>query len=260
MKVGNPQDAFTMSKLSSPAVPKELSALSRKESPEQIMAAAQSFEAIFVNQLLKSMRATLPEDGLMENSFAKGMFTEMLDKEYAQMSVKSRSFGLADMIARQFGINPDDLKSALPTTDGDSLNATPDLHHTSSYSISYQPKHAKADTEDEFDKGKQRLETDTSKSAKESRIDEYGEEFPAWAMEEIKDVPRENNLWEEDPMPQQTKAEDQSKKEDQPKTHSLLDFAAPHQSQVIPGLSPPKQSQVLKAYQELLNPERFQQK
>jgi Rod binding domain-containing protein len=253
MKVGNPQDAFTMSKLSSPAVPKELSALSRKESPEQVMAAAQSFEAIFVNQLLKSMRATLPEDGLMENSFAKGMFTEMLDKEYAQMSVKSRSFGLADMIARQFGINPDDLKSALPSTDGDSLNGTPNLH-SSSYSISYQPKQAQIPTEDEFDKGKKRLESDTQKDQKDSRIDEYGEEFPSWAMEEIKDVPRENNLWEEEGLPSQTKAKEQ------PKTNSLLDFSEQNQSQVVPGLSPPKQSQVLKAYQELLNPERFQQK
>jgi Rod binding domain-containing protein len=261
MKISNPQDAMTLSKLSSPTVPNEIKAV-RKETPEQVMAAAQSFEAIFVNQLLKSMRSTLPEDGLMESSFAKNTFTEMLDKEYAQMASKSRSFGLADMIARQFGINPDDLRSAVPDQGGDSLNATPDLK-SGSYSINHHPN--VEDEVDVFEMGKQRL-NQSSKDAPAPKVDEYGEELPSWAFSEIKSGPvLDEALWQEDGVPnlladppKDQKVNNQSTKAK--KANPLKESIFQEENsvmQLLPGLSPPKQSQALKAYQELLAPEIY---
>jgi Rod binding domain-containing protein len=277
MKISSPQDAMTLSKLSSPTVPSELKT-GRKESPEQVMAAAQSFEAIFVNQLLKSMRSTLPEDGLMESSFAKNTFTEMLDKEYAQMASKSRSFGLADMIARQFGINPDDLKTAVPDQGGDSLNATPDLKG-GSYSINHHPNID--DSADAFEIGRQKL-NNSSKEVQATKQDEYGEDIPAWAFSEIKEGPvLDEALWQEDGLasnmlsekPQeakQTEAKQTEAKQNTTKATPKLNSKAkqsilPTESmleensvmQLLPGLSPPKQSQALKAYQELLAPEIY---
>ena len=73
--------------------------------PEAIREAAKAFESIFVNELMKSMRKTLPEDGLLNSGFANGVFNGMLDQEYAQIASRSGQIGLADIIAEQLGAN-----------------------------------------------------------------------------------------------------------------------------------------------------------
>ena len=71
--------------------------------PEAIREVAKQFESIFLHQVFKSMRATVPKEGLMGGGFGSEVFTDMLDQQYADIASKSGSLGLADVIARQLG-------------------------------------------------------------------------------------------------------------------------------------------------------------
>ena len=64
-----------------------------------IRAAAKQFEAIFMQQLMKSMRESSLASGMLENSGTQ-MGTEMLDAQFAD-KMSGLPGGLSDMIARQ---------------------------------------------------------------------------------------------------------------------------------------------------------------
>ena len=83
-----------------------------EDSPEAIREAAKAFESIFVNELMKSMRKTLPEDGMLNSGFANGVFNGMLDQEYSQIASRSGQIGLAKVIAEQLGAGPDPYSDA----------------------------------------------------------------------------------------------------------------------------------------------------
>lgn len=71
-----------------------------RQSPDQALkAAAQQFETVFMNMMLKSMRDATPQDGMFDSEQTK-MFTGMLDQQLAQ-NMSSRGVGLADMMVRQ---------------------------------------------------------------------------------------------------------------------------------------------------------------
>ena len=61
--------------------------------------AAAQFEALFMQELLKSMRAAVPKSGLLDGA-GTDQYTSMLDSQLAQ-SLSGRAGGLADVIARQ---------------------------------------------------------------------------------------------------------------------------------------------------------------
>jgi flagellar protein FlgJ len=69
-------------------------------SPDKALkAAAQQFEAVFLNMMLKSMRDATPQDGVLDNQQTK-MYTGMLDQQLAQ-SMANRGIGLADIMVKQ---------------------------------------------------------------------------------------------------------------------------------------------------------------
>lgn len=71
-----------------------------KQSPDKALkAAAQQFESIFLNMMLKSMRDATPQDGMFDSEQTR-MFTGMLDQQLAQ-SMAGRGVGLADIMVRQ---------------------------------------------------------------------------------------------------------------------------------------------------------------
>lgn len=71
-----------------------------KKSPDQALkAAAQQFESVFLNMMLKSMREATPQDGMFDNDQTR-MFTSMLDQQLAQ-SMANKGIGLADMMVKQ---------------------------------------------------------------------------------------------------------------------------------------------------------------
>lgn len=74
-----------------------------QNSPEALKAAAKQFEALFLNMIMKSMRAATPQDGPMDNDQTK-MYTSMLDQQISQ-NLANRGVGLADMLVRQLSAN-----------------------------------------------------------------------------------------------------------------------------------------------------------
>jgi flagellar protein FlgJ len=63
--------------------------------------AANNFEAIFIQQMLKTMRKTSFESDLLPKSEGEKVFQSLLDEQYAQISAKSGSLGLGEMIYQQ---------------------------------------------------------------------------------------------------------------------------------------------------------------
>jgi peptidoglycan hydrolase FlgJ len=56
---------------------------------------AKEFESLFMDQIVKGMRKTVPTD---ESSNALGIYTDMLDSEHAKTMTESREFGIRKMI------------------------------------------------------------------------------------------------------------------------------------------------------------------
>jgi len=60
---------------------------------------AQDFEAMFIHQMLKSMRNTVPKDEDM--STGRRIFTEMMDEQIANTASRTGNFGLAQIIYKE---------------------------------------------------------------------------------------------------------------------------------------------------------------
>lgn len=71
----------------------------KQSSPEALKQAAQQFEAVFMNMLMKSMRDATPQDGLFESEQTR-LYTSMLDQQLSQR-MASRGIGLAEVMVRQ---------------------------------------------------------------------------------------------------------------------------------------------------------------
>ncbi len=78
------------------------------QSPEAIKEVAKQFEALFMNMLLKSMRAATPQESPFDNEQTR-TFTAMLDQQLSS-DLAQRGLGLADVLAKQLskGVNPAD--------------------------------------------------------------------------------------------------------------------------------------------------------
>ncbi|PRA26793.1 flagellar assembly peptidoglycan hydrolase FlgJ [Pseudomonas poae] len=61
--------------------------------------ASKQFEAVFIQMMLKSMRAAVPKSEMSSNSQTE-MYTEMLDQQWAQ-SLSGKGIGLAEQLTRQ---------------------------------------------------------------------------------------------------------------------------------------------------------------
>lgn len=83
----------------------DLRAKFRNDPQAGLKAAAQQFEAMFLQMVLKSMRDATPQDGLL-NSDQSRFYTSMLDQQLAQdMAGKGRGLGFARLIEQQLGRN-----------------------------------------------------------------------------------------------------------------------------------------------------------
>jgi peptidoglycan hydrolase FlgJ len=85
--------------------------------------AARQFEALFMNEMVKSMRAATPTSGLFEDNAGSQLSTEMLDREYSS-KLSGMKNGLSEAILkqleRQMGLSP----GPIPVTG--SANNTPE--------------------------------------------------------------------------------------------------------------------------------------
>ena len=61
----------------------------------------QQFEAIFIQQMYKEMRKTIPDDGLIQRGNADEIYAQMLDLEAAKVTAQQGGIGLADLMMEQ---------------------------------------------------------------------------------------------------------------------------------------------------------------
>jgi flagellar protein FlgJ len=97
----------------------DLSALRRSgkaDSPEALRAAAQQFEGLFMNMVMKSMRDATPQDSPFDSQQSR-MYTSMLDQKISD-NFSKRGMGLADALMRQLSNN-----AAGPTLPGQEAGA-----------------------------------------------------------------------------------------------------------------------------------------
>jgi len=75
--------------------------LSAGKDPQKLKQACAEFESLFLNYLLKSMRASVPEGGLIDQSEESKMFKAMLDEKLADEISASGGLGLGEILYQQ---------------------------------------------------------------------------------------------------------------------------------------------------------------
>ncbi len=69
--------------------------------PQQLKGAAAQFEAVFIQQMFKEMRNTVPDEGLIPRNSADDMYTQMQDAEAAKIMAERGGIGLAEMMLQE---------------------------------------------------------------------------------------------------------------------------------------------------------------
>lgn len=86
----------------------------KNPTPESAREVAQQFEALFVQTMLKSMRAAMPGDALVGGQ-QEAQYQDLLDRQLSANMAQSRGFGLAPIIEQQLlanmGFSPDESKA-----------------------------------------------------------------------------------------------------------------------------------------------------
>ncbi len=68
---------------------------------DRLWQASRQFETLFVEQMLSSMRKTVPDSGLIKKGFADDVQTSMLDQAIAEAVGKQGRMGIAQSLYRQ---------------------------------------------------------------------------------------------------------------------------------------------------------------
>lgn len=76
-------------------------ATAKSDEDAKLKKACKEMEAVFLNMMLSSMRATVPKGNLLGNSSQEQMLTSMLDTELTKNMAQAGGMGLADMLYRQ---------------------------------------------------------------------------------------------------------------------------------------------------------------
>ncbi len=70
--------------------------------------ACSDFESLFINNLFKEMRASVPKDGLIGGGKAEEMFASMLDQQVAQKIAENRGIGISSALFEKLRSNLND--------------------------------------------------------------------------------------------------------------------------------------------------------
>ena len=81
--------------------------------------ASRDLEGVFVEQLFKAMRETVPENSLFDGGAGEEMFTSMMDSHFATQVPEQWQSGMGEALYRQ-------LRAALGGAAGESASSTPD--------------------------------------------------------------------------------------------------------------------------------------
>jgi peptidoglycan hydrolase FlgJ len=67
----------------------------------KVRKSCREFEAIYINELYKGMRKTIPDSGLFEKNMADTMYKEMLDMEMAKQTAEGDGMGIGKAMYEQ---------------------------------------------------------------------------------------------------------------------------------------------------------------
>jgi flagellar protein FlgJ len=85
-----------------PTVPSAQGASSKIDKDSALYKACEDFQAVFIKQMLDTMRKTVDKTGgLVEQGQGEKVFEDMLYDEYSKTMSKNAGFGLADSIYHQ---------------------------------------------------------------------------------------------------------------------------------------------------------------
>ncbi len=82
-------------------VSSQVKATARDRDPVKLREKAQEFEAIFIQQMFKEMRKTIPQEGLIESDNATETYNQLQDMEAARLAARQGGIGLAELMMQQ---------------------------------------------------------------------------------------------------------------------------------------------------------------
>lgn len=68
---------------------------------KQARETAESFEAVFLSQMLEHMFSGIKTDGMFGGGYSEGIYRSMMNEQYAEAMTKSGGIGIADAVYRQ---------------------------------------------------------------------------------------------------------------------------------------------------------------
>ena len=73
----------------------------KKIDREKLKKACTGFEALFMSQMMKSMRQTIPQTGFLGKGLGNDIYQGLMDQELSQKLSQSKGLGLGKVIYRQ---------------------------------------------------------------------------------------------------------------------------------------------------------------
>ncbi|HTY60973.1 MAG TPA: peptidoglycan DD-metalloendopeptidase family protein [Acidobacteriota bacterium] len=97
-----------------------LQGASGSKKKDDLKKVSQEFEAIFIAHLLKVMRETVEDSGLLEGGFGKSIYTEMFDQEVSLNLAKKGTLGISNLLYQSLSkaINDGEGKNVSIPADG----------------------------------------------------------------------------------------------------------------------------------------------
>lgn len=111
MKIGGGSlDASTLRLMKEPEAgfggssARSLSSDKTLNSKEKIASLAREFESVFMGQMIKAMRTTIPKSGLVDGGHGEEIYTSLLDEELSRRMSYSQQGGLSQALADQLNM------------------------------------------------------------------------------------------------------------------------------------------------------------
>ena len=79
-------------------LPMRPAAASLEDLEKKTQDAAKMYEKLFLREMVKAMRQTVPDSGLVKKSQTEASFKEQLEGEYAESWGETGGIGLSDMV------------------------------------------------------------------------------------------------------------------------------------------------------------------
>lgn len=95
---------LTVNFKSVPEVPGSPTSMPKTPSSKDLQSLRKScrdFEAIYIQEMYKAMRKTVPDSGLFEKDMASELYKEMLDMEVAKSTAAGKGIGIGEAMYQQ---------------------------------------------------------------------------------------------------------------------------------------------------------------